>query len=210
MVDSCRTCPSCARGLEQYCVHFPTLTYNAPDRHSGGVTYGGYFRSASTSGTAVFGWATAETGDVSRAALWLKHALDHGFRLVADAPVLRQPAVRWFFASLLFHVMAHFAVYAYFSLYLDALGYSKATIGALWAVSVVVEIAWFYAQGRLIRRFAMEKWLVICAVAVVLRMALTGGLGGWIAALVGFAGCDTGVLGRQWGAPSRRSPHLRT
>jgi PPP family 3-phenylpropionic acid transporter len=99
-------------------------------------------------------------------------------------PVLRQPAVRWFFASLLFHVMAHFAVYAFFSLYLDALGYSKATIGALWAVSVVVEIAWFYAQGRLIGRFAMEKWLVVCAVATVLRMALTAGLGGWIAALV--------------------------
>ena len=42
MVDSCRTCPSCSRGLEQYCAHFPTLTYNAPDKHSGGITYGGY------------------------------------------------------------------------------------------------------------------------------------------------------------------------
>jgi len=42
MVDSCRICPSCTRGLEQYCEHFPTLTYNAPDKHSGGTTYGGY------------------------------------------------------------------------------------------------------------------------------------------------------------------------
>lgn len=99
------------------------------------------------------------------------------------APALRKPAVRWFLASLFFHVMAHFAVYAFFSLYLDALGYSKATIGALWAVSVVVEIAWFYAQGRLIARRSMERWLVICAAATVLRMALTGGLGGWLAAL---------------------------
>ena len=72
-------------------------------------------------------------------------------------PVLRQPVVRWFFASLLFHVMAHFAVYAFISLYLDALGYSKTTIGLLWAVSVAVEIAWFYAQGRLIGRFPMER-----------------------------------------------------
>lgn len=99
------------------------------------------------------------------------------------APALRKPAVRWFLASLFFHVMAHFAVYAFFSLYLDALGYSKATIGALWAVSVVVEIAWFYAQGRLIARRSMERWLVLCAAATVLRMALTGGLGGWLAAL---------------------------
>ena len=36
-------------------------------------------------------------------------------------PVMRQPAVRWFFASLFFHVMSHFAVYAFLSLYLDAL-----------------------------------------------------------------------------------------
>ena len=42
MVDSCRTCPACAKGLEQYCASFPTFTYNSPDRHSGGVTYGGY------------------------------------------------------------------------------------------------------------------------------------------------------------------------
>ena len=45
MVDSCRACLSCARGLEQYCEHTPTFTYNSPDRHSGGVTYGGYSKS---------------------------------------------------------------------------------------------------------------------------------------------------------------------
>ncbi len=42
MVDSCRTCDNCRAGLEQYCDSFPTFTYNGPDKHSGGVTYGGY------------------------------------------------------------------------------------------------------------------------------------------------------------------------
>jgi uncharacterized zinc-type alcohol dehydrogenase-like protein len=42
MVDSCRTCSSCQKGLENYCLTYPTLTYNSPDKHSGGVTYGGY------------------------------------------------------------------------------------------------------------------------------------------------------------------------
>jgi uncharacterized zinc-type alcohol dehydrogenase-like protein len=42
MVDSCRTCPSCAKGLEQYCLNWPVLTYNGPDKHTGVVTYGGY------------------------------------------------------------------------------------------------------------------------------------------------------------------------
>src|SRR5881227_184739 len=42
MVDSCRVCPNCTDGLEQYCVQFPVLTYNGPDKVLGGVTYGGY------------------------------------------------------------------------------------------------------------------------------------------------------------------------
>jgi len=42
MVDSCGVCASCRRGLEQYCEKTPILTYNGPDKYSGGVTYGGY------------------------------------------------------------------------------------------------------------------------------------------------------------------------
>ncbi|MDZ4862444.1 MAG: NAD(P)-dependent alcohol dehydrogenase [Gemmatimonadota bacterium] len=41
MVDSCRTCLDCREGLEQFCPE-TTFTYNSPDRHTGGVTYGGY------------------------------------------------------------------------------------------------------------------------------------------------------------------------
>lgn len=42
MVDSCRTCESCKEGLEQFCEKVPIFTYNAPDKHTGGMTYGGY------------------------------------------------------------------------------------------------------------------------------------------------------------------------
>jgi uncharacterized zinc-type alcohol dehydrogenase-like protein len=41
MVDSDRTCPECQAGLEQFCPNI-TLTYNFPDKHLGGFTYGGY------------------------------------------------------------------------------------------------------------------------------------------------------------------------
>ncbi|MGH9758440.1 MAG: NAD(P)-dependent alcohol dehydrogenase, partial [Candidatus Acidiferrales bacterium] len=41
MVDSDGTCPECRAGLEQFCAN-PTFTYNFPDNHLGGVTYGGY------------------------------------------------------------------------------------------------------------------------------------------------------------------------
>lgn len=135
------------------------------------------------------GWTAVTLAGVLLCTWWLPnvkeapHAHDHAAR-DPIAAALRQPVVRWFFASLLFHVMAHFSIYAFFSLYLDSLGYSKTTIGALWGISVIVEIAWFYAQGRLIVRFPMEKWLVICAIATVLRMAITAGLASWLAALV--------------------------
>lgn len=42
MVDSCRTCPECLEHLEQYCQSSPVFTYNSPDKHLGGMTYGGY------------------------------------------------------------------------------------------------------------------------------------------------------------------------
>src|SRR5690242_11057755 len=40
-VDSCRTCPECRQGLEQYCSVATIWTYNARDKQ-GAPTYGGY------------------------------------------------------------------------------------------------------------------------------------------------------------------------
>ena len=41
LVDSDGTCPECRAGFEQFCPNL-TLTFNMPDKHLGGVTYGGY------------------------------------------------------------------------------------------------------------------------------------------------------------------------
>ena len=45
LVDSCRSCPDCSEGLEQYCSKGFTLTYNSPDPYTGKMTYGGYSKS---------------------------------------------------------------------------------------------------------------------------------------------------------------------
>ncbi len=42
LVDSCRKCEDCTAGLEQYCTRGAVYTYNGPDAHLGGVTFGGY------------------------------------------------------------------------------------------------------------------------------------------------------------------------
>ena len=41
MVDSDGMCPECRAGLENFCPNM-ILTFNSPDKHLGGVTYGGY------------------------------------------------------------------------------------------------------------------------------------------------------------------------
>ena len=45
MVDSCHTCENCKEGLEQFCTNGATFTYNGPDKHTGGHTFGGYSKS---------------------------------------------------------------------------------------------------------------------------------------------------------------------
>ena len=46
MIDSCGACENCKDNLEQFCeAGGPIFTYNSPDKHSGGMTYGGYAES---------------------------------------------------------------------------------------------------------------------------------------------------------------------
>jgi MFS transporter, PPP family, 3-phenylpropionic acid transporter len=90
---------------------------------------------------------------------------------------LVQPNVAWFFATIALNVLAHMALYVFFSLYCDELGYSKTMIGILWAASVVTEIAWFYSQGRWLPRFSLTAWLIIAAAASALRFAFVAGQG---------------------------------
>lgn len=42
IVDSCRECLYCQKGLEQFCVPGNTIVFGSPDKHLGGQTFGGY------------------------------------------------------------------------------------------------------------------------------------------------------------------------
>jgi PPP family 3-phenylpropionic acid transporter len=95
----------------------------------------------------------------------------------AVGPVLRRPMVRWFFAGVMLTVLAHSSLYAFFSLYLDHLGYGKAAVGLMWAVSVAAEIVFFAVAGRHFERIDPYRWLVWAALATALRFALTAAFG---------------------------------
>jgi PPP family 3-phenylpropionic acid transporter len=99
-------------------------------------------------------------------------------------PLLRQPRVAWFFASVFFTVLAHNSLYAFFSLYLVSLGYDKAAVGALWAASVAVEIVVFWTQGRWFGRLSTRGWLQAAGGVTALRFAATAAGGAWPPVLV--------------------------
>jgi len=103
---------------------------------------------------------------------------------IAALPVLRQPVVAWFFAGVFLTVLAHTSLYAFYSLYLSSLGYGKGDIGLLWSVSVVVEVAWFYFQGRWVHRLSMHGWLIAAALGSALRFAMIAAFGAWVVVLV--------------------------
>ena len=124
-------------------------------------------------------WTAVTLGAVALSAWCLPDAREapvHMAQRGRVGPVLRQPAVRWFFASVFFHVLAHIFIYIFFSLYLDSLGYSKTVIGLLWALSVVIEIGWFVTQSRWLPWLSLPGWLVLAAALMALRMGLTAGL----------------------------------
>lgn len=95
----------------------------------------------------------------------------------AVLPMLRRPEVAWFFASIFFTVLAHSVMYAFFSLYLVSLGYGKAAIGGLWAVAVVMEIAFFWFQGRWFDRLSLHRWLALVAAVSAARFTATAAAG---------------------------------
>ena len=111
----------------------------------------------------------------------------------ADAPqgalsVLREPVVAWFFAGVFLTVLAHTSLYAFFSLYLDALGYSNSAVGMIWAVGVAIEVLWFWFQSRWAHGLTMHGWLVLAALVTALRLAgvaLFGGIA-WVLVLTQF------------------------
>ena len=122
------------------------------------------------------GWTVLTLGAVLLSVWWMpdiKEASALVREHISVMPVLRQLPVKWFFVSTFFHVLSHIGIYVFFSLYLDSLGYSKTMIGLLWAVSVAVEVVWFFTQSRWLPRMPLTAWLVACSAVMLLRMGLT-------------------------------------
>lgn len=90
------------------------------------------------------------------------------------AAVLLRPEVLAFFAASLCMNAAHGTLYAFYSIYLDAEGYSKTAIGVLWTIGVLAEIALFLLLPRLLRRYSLRAVLGASCACAALRFAVIG------------------------------------
>lgn len=75
--------------------------------------------------------------------------------------VLKKPEVICFFVVCFLMQISHGPYYTFFSLYLESYGYSKTSIGELWALGVVAEVILFWYMHRLIPRWGVRFCLLL-------------------------------------------------
>ncbi len=87
---------------------------------------------------------------------------------------LRRPEVVAFMVACFFMSAAHGPFYFFYSIHLDAAGYDKTTVGALWSLGVVAEIFIFIYMPRLLGIFSLRTLLLASFALAVLRFILIG------------------------------------
>lgn len=93
---------------------------------------------------------------------------------VSIGAVLARADVLAFFAACMCMSVAHGALYAFLSIHLEAAGYTKAAIGALWMLGSAAEIAAFVFLPQLMRRFTLRFLLIASFACAAVRFLLIG------------------------------------
>jgi PPP family 3-phenylpropionic acid transporter len=92
----------------------------------------------------------------------------------ALGPVVRRREVAVLMAACFLMSVAHGPLYSFFSIYADAAGYDKTTIGVLWTLGVVAEIAVFATLPRWLPHASMERILAVSFALAVARFVMIG------------------------------------
>lgn len=99
---------------------------------------------------------------------FLPHDTDH----LPVWHILARPEVVALIAACFLMAAAHGPYYTFYSIYLVNHGYTKTSVGFLWALGVACEIGVFLVMPRLFRRFSLEKILLFSFAMAVVRFLL--------------------------------------
>lgn len=99
--------------------------------------------------------------------------------------MLRQRSVLLFLLAVFLMQLSHGPYYTFYSIYLDGLGFSKFTVGCLWALGVLAEVLLFVFMHRLLQRFSSPTILIASLALAALRWLLIASVGDslWLLAL---------------------------
>lgn len=94
---------------------------------------------------------------------------------------LKKPEVLTFFTSTCLMIMAHAALYVFYSLYLEKIGYGKTVIGAMWSLGVLAEIVFFFYQTPIFYRLGVRVLMLGSLALAVLRFLMIANVpsGAW-------------------------------
>ena len=74
-----------------------------------------------------------------------------------------------FFATSFLLQFSHGPYYTFFSIHLEAQGYSKSATGMLWSLGVFAEVLLFMGMHRLLERFSLRQILIASLALTALR-----------------------------------------
>ena len=83
--------------------------------------------------------------------------------------IISKPQVLAFFIVFLLLQVSHGPYYVFFSVYLEAHGYSHGMIGVLWSLGVVAEVILFIFMHRIINRFSLRQIILVSLALTSLR-----------------------------------------
>lgn len=88
--------------------------------------------------------------------------------------IVRKPPVIAFFVVCMLLQIAHGPYYTFFSIHLDALGYSKSTTGLLWSLGVLAEVFLFLVMHRVMAACSLRAIMLVSLLLSALRWYLIG------------------------------------
>jgi len=88
--------------------------------------------------------------------------------------ILYKPHVVAFLLICFLMLVSHGPYYTFYSIYLEAHGYSSAFIGEMWALGVIAEVVLFLIMYRLIRYFGLRTLMLVSLLLAAIRWLLIG------------------------------------
>jgi len=99
---------------------------------------------------------------------------EHRGKTASIFQLVTRPYAAIFFGVCLLLQISHGAYYTYFSIYMEALGYSESDIGLFWALGVAAEVAIFVVMHRWQAKHSVVQIMLIALLLTAVRWCLIG------------------------------------